>query len=83
MLHCGGIFSLLEKCLNVVKSLNSMRVQTRKPVPVLEAGALLLAIDHLSDQCVRPQVLFVCLKQISKCLFAFIFLKRKHTLILF
>lgn len=83
MLHRGGIFSLLEKCLNSLKSLNSMRVQTRKQVPVLEARALLLAIDNLSGQCVRPQMLFVCPKQISKCLFAFIFLKRKHTLILF
>ena len=51
MLHCGGIFSLLEECLNAVKSLNSMRVQTRKQVPVLEARALLLAIDNLSGRC--------------------------------
>ena len=73
MLHCGGIVSLLEKCLNAVKSLNSVRVQTRKQVSVLEARALLLAIDNLGDQCVGPQVLFVCLKQICKCLFAFTF----------
>lgn len=73
MLHCGGIVSLLEKCLNSVKSLNSVRVQTRKQVSILEARALLLAIDNLGDQCVRPQMLFVCLKQICKCLFAFTF----------
>ena len=82
MLHCGGIVSLLEKCLNAVKSLNSVRVQTRKQVSVLEARALLLAIDNLSDQSVGPQMLFVCLKQI--CVYwPLLFLKQKHTLILF
>lgn len=70
MLHCG------EYCwkmfLNVVKSLNSMRVQTRKPVPVLEAGPCFLPQTTLSDRGVLGHR-FLCVLQISKCLFAFYF----------